>query len=99
MYRAARSLIYSSARRITSITGWTAWNVEMLRAGDVDAAFVRGEVGATGIEVILCGTEELAAVLPVGHPLSGEHSVTVDQIRRQPVVLRPPKPGRNTTTR
>ncbi|MDF0529365.1 LysR family transcriptional regulator [Tsukamurella sp. 8F] len=79
--------------RITSITGWTAWNLEMLRAGEVDVAFVRGTISASDIDVIPCGTEEVAAILPLGHRLAARATVAAADLQHEPVVFWPRTTG------
>ncbi|BDD84513.1 LysR family transcriptional regulator [Tsukamurella pulmonis] len=73
--------------RITSITGWTAWNLDMLRAEEIDLAFARGDLHDPGLEFLRCGAEELAAVVPADHSLAAEPRVTAEQIRGEPLVF------------
>ncbi|MET9325263.1 LysR family transcriptional regulator [Tsukamurella sp. NPDC003166] len=73
--------------RISSITGWTAWNLEMLRTGEVDLAFVRGRIDDPELEFLPCGAEELAVVVRDDHPLAIGATVTPERIRYEPVVF------------
>ena len=57
-------------------SAWTAKNVAMLRAGEVDAAFVRLPLDeAPGIEVMRLGNTELMVALPSSHPLARKRSL------------------------
>ncbi len=73
--------------RVSSITGWTAWNLEMLRNDEVDLAFVRGRIVDPDLELLLCGAEELALIVRRDHPLATEAAVARERIRGEPVVF------------
>jgi DNA-binding transcriptional LysR family regulator len=79
--------------RVTSVTGWTTWNLELLRAGEVDIGFVRGSLSAPDLGLIKCATEESAVVVPRGHPLACKSQVTEEDIRDEPVVFWPRAAG------
>jgi DNA-binding transcriptional LysR family regulator len=73
--------------RVTSITGWTSWNVELLRAGEVDVGFVRGHMNTPDLGLIHCGDVELGVVVPRGHPLACKSQVTKEEILDEPIVF------------
>jgi DNA-binding transcriptional LysR family regulator len=75
--------------RITTITGWTSWNLELLRAGEIDIGFVRGELTAPDLGLIRCGDVEIGVVVPSGHPLACKSEVTREEIIDEPIVFWP----------
>jgi DNA-binding transcriptional LysR family regulator len=75
--------------RVTTITGWTAWNLELLRAGEIDVGFVRGGLTAPDLELIYCGGVEIGVAVPSSHPLARKSEVTKYEIRDEPIVLWP----------
>jgi DNA-binding transcriptional LysR family regulator len=79
--------------RITSITGWTSWNLELLRAGEVDVGFVRGDLTAPDLGLIQCGSVEVAVVVPRTHPLAGKSEVHKEEILDEPIVFWPREAG------
>jgi DNA-binding transcriptional LysR family regulator len=79
--------------RVTSITGWTSWNLELLRAGKVDISFVRGRMDAPDLGLIHCGDVELGVVVPHGHPLASKSQVTREEILDEPIVFWQRKSG------
>ncbi|GGG27257.1 LysR family transcriptional regulator [Rhodococcoides trifolii] len=61
---------------VTRDVAWTARNVEMLRAGDVDAAFVRLPLdNEPDIDVLRLGDTEAVVVCPVDHRLAAKHRI------------------------
>jgi DNA-binding transcriptional LysR family regulator len=75
--------------RVTTITGWTAWNLELLRAGEIDIGFVRGDLTAPDLGLIYCGGVEIGVAVPSNHPLARKSEVTREEIRNEPIVLWP----------
>jgi DNA-binding transcriptional LysR family regulator len=76
-------------------TAWTARNLELLTAGEVDAAFVRPPVHTDGLDLAPLEDEELVVALPHQHPLARRRAIRRDQLTHQRVVLwpRPQGPG------
>lgn len=71
-------------------TAWTARNVSMLRAGEVDAAFVRLPlIDTDGLSHLTLGHTELAAAIPAGHPLARRRTLRCSDLRGLPVVSFP----------
>lgn len=72
-------------------TGWTAHNVAELRAGRLDAAFIRPPIDeAPELEYRVLTEEELLIALPSGHPLAALRTkITRAQIADEPVLLFP----------
>lgn len=70
-------------------TGWTARNIADLRAGTLDAAFVRPPLDLPDLRCDTLASEELLLVVPAGHQLASVRTVRRDQIADQPVVLWP----------
>lgn len=73
--------------RVTTITGWTSWNRELLRAGEVDVGFVRGRMTAPDLGLIHCADLEQGVLVPCGHPLAHKSHVTREEIRDEPIVF------------
>lgn len=71
-------------------SAWTARNLEMLRAGEVDVAFVRMPLIDPGeLHVMSLGHTEMVAALPQAHPLARRRALDVADLRGLPVVLWP----------
>ncbi|MFP3520502.1 LysR substrate-binding domain-containing protein, partial [Pseudomonas sp. SIMBA_077] len=47
--------------------------------GSSDMSIVAGPVEASGLQVLHFSTDHLVLMVPVGHPLSGQASVTLEQ--------------------
>jgi DNA-binding transcriptional LysR family regulator len=73
--------------RVTTITGWSSWNLELLRAGEIDIGFVRGRMTAPDLGLIHCADVELGVVAPRDHPLARKSQVTKEEIRKEPIVF------------
>jgi DNA-binding transcriptional LysR family regulator len=73
--------------RVTTITGWTSWNLELLRAGEIDIGFVRGNITAPDLGIIHYDDVELCIVAPRDHPLAHKSQVTREDIRDEPIVF------------
>ncbi|QHC24970.1 LysR family transcriptional regulator [Streptomyces sp. GS7] len=78
---------------VEAMTGWTTWNLDLLRDHSVDVAFVRGPVREEGVRSLRLGAEELVAVVPQGHRLSEGDSLRADDLADEPVVLWPRHQG------
>lgn len=74
---------------IKTITGWSAWNLELLRADEIDIGFLRGRLTAPDLGIIHCGDVELGVVVPRGHPLTHKSQVTKEDILDEPIVYLP----------
>jgi DNA-binding transcriptional LysR family regulator len=61
-----------------------------VRAGELDAAFVRVVESAPGLELVPVWREPLVVALPARHPLAGHDTVRLDQLGELPVRLAPP---------
>jgi len=71
-------------------SAWTARNVDMLRSGEVDVAFVRLPLSDPGeLRVLSLGHTEMAAALPRDHPLARRRALDVEDLHGLPVVLWP----------
>lgn len=70
-------------------TAWTARNLELLDAGELDAAFVRCPTPADGYEGRHLENEELVVALPTGHPLCARRGVKFADLADEPVVMWP----------
>ncbi|MFF2809251.1 LysR family transcriptional regulator [Streptomyces sp. NPDC058000] len=78
---------------VEAMTGWTTWNLDLLRDHSVDVAFVRGPVQEEGVRALGLGVEELVAVVPEGHPLSLSDALRAGDLADEPVVLWPRHQG------
>ncbi len=77
-------------------TGFTARNIEELRAGGIDVAFVRPPLYDTeGIECLTIGEEPFVVVLPSSHRLARRRRLKREDIEAEPLVtgLRERGPG------
>ncbi|WP_405162650.1 LysR family transcriptional regulator [Nocardia sp. NBC_01499] len=72
---------------VSTITGWTSWNLDLLESGEVDVAFVRGNIAHPRVETHLIGLQEAAVVVSKGHPLAEKASVEISDIVDEPIVL------------
>ncbi|WP_329577133.1 LysR family transcriptional regulator [Kitasatospora sp. NBC_01250] len=75
-------------------TGWTAHNVTLLLAGQLDAAFVRPPLDAPELTCLPLGEEELLLAVPADHPLAATRSrISRRRIATEPVILWPRENG------
>ncbi|MFF2522645.1 LysR family transcriptional regulator [Streptomyces liangshanensis] len=76
-------------------TGWTAHNVAELRAGRLDAAFVRPPIDeAPELRYLVLSEEELLLALPAGHALAALRTrISRERIADEPVILFPRENG------
>ncbi|OYO00359.1 LysR family transcriptional regulator [Enemella evansiae] len=71
----ARAALASFGRQhpgveVRAEVGWTAWNLDRLVTGDLDAAIVRTPIERPGLRVEPLAESEVVAVLPTGHRLA-----------------------------
>lgn len=78
---------------VSTVTGWTSWNLDLLRGRKADVAFVRGPVEHSGIDRMTLYEQELVAALPADHELATLPAVDVADLRRERVVLWPRHQG------
>ncbi|MFI5758756.1 LysR family transcriptional regulator [Streptomyces sp. NPDC051569] len=80
---------------LTLQTGWTAHNVAELRAGRLDAAFIRPPIDeAPELVYRVLAEEELLLALPARHPLAALRTkISREQIADEPVLLFPRENG------
>ncbi|CAM4516700.1 LysR family transcriptional regulator [Nocardia ninae] len=72
---------------VSTITGWTSWNLDLLESGEVDVAFVRGNITHPRVQTHLIGLQEAAVVVSKGHPLAEKASLEIAEIVDEPIVL------------
>ncbi len=60
--------------------------VQWLKEGSIDFGFVNRD-SVSGIDVRILYQDEMAAVLPAGHPLAAESEVSLRQLAREPFIL------------
>jgi DNA-binding transcriptional LysR family regulator len=60
-----------------------------VRSGELDAAFVRVQESAPGLELISVWREPLLVALPEGHPLAGHRTLRLEQLGELPLRLAP----------
>ncbi|PXX60977.1 DNA-binding transcriptional LysR family regulator [Nocardia tenerifensis] len=78
---------------VSTITGWTAWNLDLLESGEVDVAFVRGDIAHPRVRTHLIGLQEAAVVVSKDHALAGKATVEIGDIVDEPIVLWPRHTG------
>ena len=61
--------------------------LSQVASGELDAAFIRGDMHHAGLRVEAVWSEELSAALSAAHSLAGQRSVAVAQLARMPVRL------------
>jgi DNA-binding transcriptional LysR family regulator len=65
--------------------------IAAVRAGELDAAFVRVLESAPGLELVPVWREPLVVALPERHPLAAHDPIRLDQLGELPVRLAPPR--------
>ena len=78
---------------ISTETAWTGKNIEMIVAGEIDAAFVQLPAHDPGVEVLPLGTQELVAAVPSSHPIASSERISINELRSLPMVLFPRRQG------
>ena len=82
--------------RITLRTDALASLYEMLKSYQIDIAIVEGDVSDPAIRTIRLDTDNLAVAVSNEHPLASRPSVTIDELRRERLILRLPSSGTRT---
>ena len=82
--------------RITLRTDALASLYEMLKSYQIDIAIVEGDVSNPAIRTIRLDTDDLAVAVSNEHPLASRPSVTIDELRRERLILRLPSSGTRT---
>ena len=57
---------------------------------ELEMAIVEGRVTLPRFRTLMLDTDCLMLVVPPGHPLAGRSSVTLDELKREKLILRPP---------
>jgi len=65
----------------------TRARLERVRAGQLDATFVRGASAVTGLDLIPVWQDQLVAALPARHELAGQDAVVIEQLRELPLKI------------
>lgn len=65
----------------------TRARLERVRAGQLDATFVRGASAVTGLDLIPVWQDQLVAALPARHELAGQGAVAIEQLRELPLKI------------
>lgn len=63
---------------------------EMLKNYEIDLAVVEGKIQGTNINSLLLDTDSLMLVVSNNNPLSKKGMVTIDELKKQPLILRRP---------
>lgn len=80
----------SSGVDVVVETAWTARNIEMVRDGEVDAAFVRlPAADADDLAVLRLGEAEIVAALSNEHPLARRRRLRFADLTDEPMVFWP----------
>ncbi|BCN36907.1 LysR family transcriptional regulator [Alicycliphilus denitrificans] len=93
IYRLLPSRLPDFAARHPSVTlelseGTTVGMVEMLRAGQIDAAVIRMPIDdATGLHVQAAEKDDLVAVLPATHPLAKRKRIDLGQLAEETFIM------------
>lgn len=78
---------------IRAETAWTAHNLALIAADEIDVAFVRLPAGGDGIETLHLDDEELVVAVAEGHPLAARAELTPRDLAHEPIVLWPRTQG------
>jgi DNA-binding transcriptional LysR family regulator len=70
-------------------SGFTATHIEGLREGRLDLAFVHPPVRAEELACLMLAEEPLVAAVRSDHPLAERGTITVEELRREPIVWWP----------
>jgi len=65
----------------------------MLQNYEIDLAVVEGKIQDTGINSLLLDTDSLMLVVSNNNPLSKKSMVTINELKKQPLILRSPSSG------
>ena len=78
---------------ITIITGTINNLYEMLKNYELDLAVVEGKLKDDRINSLLLDTDSLVVVLSNDHPLADRASITINELKKEPLILRRPSSG------
>lgn len=78
---------------ITIITGTISNLYDMLKNYEVDLAVVEGKVQDASINSLLLDTDSLVLVVSNNHPLAKKSMVTINELKKEPLILRRPSSG------
>ena len=78
---------------ITIVTETINMLYEMLSNYEIDLAVVEGRVNDPSISSLLLDTDYLVCVMSNNHPLARQSMVTINDIKRERMILRPPNSG------
>ena len=65
----------------------------MLKNYEIDLAVVEGKIQDTSISSLLLDTDSLVLVVPNNNPLAKKSMVTINELKKQPLILRRPSSG------
>jgi DNA-binding transcriptional LysR family regulator len=71
--------------------------VQAVLEGQVDVGVVGADPSGRGLEVKPLMPDELVLVVPAGHPWQGRATVTLDELRTEPLIVREPGSGSRQT--
>lgn len=66
---------------------------EMLRNYSIDLAIVEGDFASDGLNSILLDTDYLTIAVSNANPLSGQNAISIDELQKQRLILRPASSG------
>lgn len=78
---------------ITIVTGSINTLYDMLKNYEIDLAVVEGKVQDSSINSLLLDTDSLVLVVSNNHPLAQKSLVTINEIKKEPLILRRPSSG------
>ncbi|GAA4653276.1 LysR substrate-binding domain-containing protein [Anaerocolumna aminovalerica] len=78
---------------ITIITDSISNLYDMLKNYEVDLAVVEGKMQDDSINSLLLDTDSLVLVVSNNHPLAKKSMVTINELKKQPLILRRPSSG------
>lgn len=79
--------------RITIITDTISNLYNMLKNYELDLAVVEGKVQDASISTLLLDTDSLVLVVSNNHPLAKKNMVTMNEFKKEPLILRRPSSG------
>lgn len=78
---------------IVIISGAINYLYDLLKNYEIDLAVVEGKFLEPGINSLLLDTDSLVFVVSNNHPLAKKNIVTIEQIKKEPLILRRPSSG------
>lgn len=79
--------------KITIITGSINKLYDMLKNYEIDLAVVEGKMQNSNINSLLLDTDSLVLVVSNNHPLAAKSIVTINRLKKEPLILRRPSSG------